>query len=143
MNVFAFYNCQMEANEEQPNWVPLWKRSWEKHGWTPRLITARHARRSKFYSRLKDDRAFDTWLPFLALHSAGGGWFVPLNIINFSFPPPAKVIREVVRYPNEVFLAPKAALERMFRGGGYTRFHLPVRGLRSFPSPEEALKFDF
>lgn len=144
MDVFAYYDCSLSAPEIQADWVPLWERSWRARGWNPRLITARHARRSKFYSRLKDSSSFETYLPFIALHSVGGGLITPLNVINFSFKVPSKGLRPVavIRYKDEVFQAPKPALERMFRGGGFLRVDLPV-GFKSFSSPEEALKFDF
>lgn len=139
MDVFAYYDCSLTAPEIQPAWVPLWERSWRARGWNPRLITARHARRSRFYSGFKDSPAL---IPFLALHAVGGGWLVPLNVINFSFPASVKKTVLAIRYPDEVFQAPKPALERMFRGRGFHRIDRPM-GFKSFSSPEEALKFDF
>lgn len=140
MDIFAYYDCSLNAPETQPVWVPLWERSWRARGWNPRLITARHARRSKFYSKVRpQDR--ERVLPILALHAVGGGWLVPLNVINFSWSPPKPTKRLVVYNASGIILP---ALGRDLRGRFPTVYGPPpIPGLKMFSSPEEALKFDF
>lgn len=78
MDVFAFYDCSPSAPADQADKVVLWERSWRAIGWSPRLITARHARRSKFYKQRKDRPGA---LPLLALHAVGGGHLAPLDVL--------------------------------------------------------------
>lgn len=72
MEVFAYYDCSPSAPKNQPDLVVHWERRWRELGHKPRLITARHARRSKFYSRCKNR---PNVLPLLAMHAVGGGWY--------------------------------------------------------------------
>lgn len=87
MEVFGFYDCSQSAPENQPDMVTLWDRSWRNRGWKPRLLTSRHARRSKLFKRWGSDPS--NW-PMLAMHAVGGGWLVPFQVINFSLPPVEK-----------------------------------------------------
>lgn len=76
MEVFAYYDCSPSAPKNQPDLVVHWERNWRRRGYKPRLITARHARRSKFYARCKNR---PNALPLLAMHAVGGGWFTPFE----------------------------------------------------------------
>lgn len=102
--VFGYYDSSLNAPASQPDRVTLWERSWRNRGWKPRLLTSRHARRSKLFKRWGSDPS--NW-PLLALHAVGGGWLVPFQVINFSFPPAAK----------GTFYLSKSTIERMFRTG--------------------------
>lgn len=101
--VFGFYDCSLNAPANQPDMVTLWDRSWRNRGWKPRLLTSRHARRSKLFKRWGSDPA--NW-PLLALHAVGGGWLVPFQVINFSAAPAQKgpfrfarsTIEKILRY---------------------------------------------
>lgn len=108
MDVFAFYDCSLTAPAGQADKVVLWERSWREHGWTPRLITARHARRSKFYKQRKDRPGA---IPLLALHAVGGGWFAPLDVLNSGFVPGVRM-----PIPNGVVRGSKSALAKFFTG---------------------------
>jgi len=141
MDVFAYYDCSLNAPETQPAWVPLWERSWRARGWNPRLITARHARRSKFYSRV-DPAHREKFLPLLALNSVGGGWLSPLDVINFSFRPQRASAKVGISYRDGVIQAPQVALGYFFKAEIFVRAD-PIAGLRKFSSPEEALKCQF
>lgn len=79
MEIFAYYDCSPSAPKNQPDLVVHWERSWRQLGHKPRLITARHARRSKFYARRKDRPGA---LPLLAMHAVGGGWFAPFEAVK-------------------------------------------------------------
>lgn len=76
MDVYAYYDCSPSAPKDQPDLVVHWERKWRQAGLKPRLITARHARRSKFYARRKDRPGA---LPLLAMHAVGGGLFAPFT----------------------------------------------------------------
>lgn len=93
MRVYAFYDSSPSAHPEQAEFLRLWALSWERRGFTPKLLTARHAQRSSFYSRfiqrargpeLTDYRR----LQWLALHAVrGSGWLTSSRVINFSLAP--------------------------------------------------------
>lgn len=117
MEVFGFYDSSLNAPANQPDMVTLWERSWRNRGWKPRLLTSRHARRSKLFKRWGSDPA--NW-PLLALHAVGGGWLVPFHIINFSLPPSAKGMFYLSRY----------GIEQSLKNGARP----PVKGLVAFPS---------
>lgn len=78
-------------------------------------------------------------LPILALHAVGGGWLVPLNVINFSWAPPKHTNRLMVYHANGVVLPALGCSGKFPTVYGPP----PIPGLKMFPSPEEALKFDF
>lgn len=94
MEIFAFYDCSVNAPKNQTDSVVHWERRWRQQGYTPRLITARHARRSKFYTRVKNRPGV---LPLLAMHAIGGGLLT-------TFDAEGKAMR-----------ATKTALERFFK----------------------------
>jgi hypothetical protein len=79
MEIFAYYDCSPSAPKNQPDMVVHWERNWRQRGYKPRLITARHARRSKFYARRKDRPGA---LPLLAMHAIGGGLFAPFESVE-------------------------------------------------------------
>lgn len=110
MDVFAYYDCSLGAPEVQAEWVPLWERSWRARGWNPRLITARHARRSKFYALDYPPEV----MPFLALHAVGGEWLSSLRVINFSFDT-HRARRGVREHCGPVIEASKSDLHKMLR----------------------------
>jgi len=121
MDVFGFYDCSLDAPAGQAAMVTLWARSWRARGWNPRLITARHARRSKFFRALKDSPAAVPLISLIALHAVGGGWLSPLNVVNFGFTAsfgkgltkiPKRV--QVVEYPHGVYQTSRSALEGLF-----------------------------
>jgi len=113
MDIFAYYDCSLDAPEVQPAWVPLWERSWRARGWNPRLITARHARRSKLYAHYKNRPLA---MPLLALHAVGGGWLSRLEVINFSFEPKA-LSKSFTAVGPGIFQATRPALERYLKTG--------------------------
>lgn len=86
MRVYAFYDSSPSAHPEQAEFLRLWALSWTRRGFTPKLLTARHAQRSKFY-RL--GWLYEPgYLKWLALHAVrGSGWLVSSRVINFSLFP--------------------------------------------------------
>lgn len=114
MEVFAYYDCSPEAPANQAELLTFWERSWRNRGWTPRLITARHARRSKFYAKHK---AQPMMLPLLALHAVGGGWLTPVNVMNFDFPHCKGPNKNFVSFHCGMYQGSRAGLERFFRSG--------------------------
>jgi len=120
MDVYAFYDCSIDAPTGQAAMVTLWERGWRNRGWTPRLITERHARRSGFYTEHKHD----VQISLLALHAVGGGWFSPLSVMNFDFPP-AKLYPGGVELPYGVYAASKTVIHNLLvRKGGLSAFRL-------------------
>lgn len=113
-DVFAYYDCSENAPAGQAAMVTLWERGWRNRGWNPRLITARHARRSKFYAEYKNEVGAVPILPILALHSAGGGWLSPLTMMNFDFPPPKTKGSRAYVLPYGLVFASKTALQGVF-----------------------------
>jgi hypothetical protein len=82
VKVFTYYDSTPTAPPNQAELIRVWAHSWEAQGWTPRLLTVRHARASRLGSvcaKLSCD-----WIAALEYH--GGGFFCSPNIINFSFP---------------------------------------------------------
>jgi hypothetical protein len=145
-DIFAFYDCSLDAPADQADMVTLWERSWRNRGWNPRLITARHARRSKFYVRHKNKAEL---IPLLALHAVGGGVLVPLRVMNFSLTEWMPAGR-VSQCPHGIVTGTRGALEKYLRRPGrrgykfsYCRsFGLPgweKALLVRFSNPEEAL----
>lgn len=85
MKVYTFYDSSTSAHPDQAEFIRLWALSWSRRGFQPRLLTARHAQRSKFY---RVELSTPALLPWLALHAVrGSGWLVSQHIINFSLPP--------------------------------------------------------
>lgn len=114
MDVFAFYDCSENAPAGQAAMVTLWERGWRNRGWSPRLITARHARRSKFYAEHKNEVGSVPILPLLALHTVGGGWLSPLTTMNFDFSPVKLKGSRAFVLPYGLVFAPKTALQEVF-----------------------------
>lgn len=113
-DVFAFYDCSEGAPPGQAAMVTLWARGWANRGWNPRLITSRHARRSKFYAQHKEVAEF---IPLLALHAVGGGILSPLRVMNFSLTKGTQ-LGPVSECPYGVVSGTRAALEKYFRKPG-------------------------
>jgi hypothetical protein len=120
MDVFAFYDCSIDAPANQAAMVTLWERGWRNRGWNPRLITIRHARRSKFYAKCKTEGGYAE-VPqshLLALHAAGGGLLTPLNIMNFDMPVLPKALTSrapFVAFGCGAFWVTRLALEKFFK----------------------------
>lgn len=94
MRVYAFYDSSPSAHPEQAEFLRLWALSWERRGFTPKLLTARHAARSSLFRHFAnwvsaglvraDDAAYLQWF---ALHAVRGcGWLTSPRVMNFSFP---------------------------------------------------------
>lgn len=144
MNVFAYYDASPEACPDQAEFVTFWERSWRNRGWTPRLLTARHARRSRFYVKQK---RYVNRLPLLALHAVGGGLLVPLSVINFD----TQTIRGrgLLRDACGIYMASKTALGKYFNhSASFSSFKICVWrgqlawdrfGLVKFEKPDEVL----
>ncbi len=125
MKVFTYYDTSETAPADQSLLVTLWERSWRNRGWTPRLISERHAKRSKFFPELEYAQHLH---PRLALHAMGGGLLVPMYVINFGFRPkdfetPGS---DAFLYPFGIVHANKAGLKKSFVGDR-------VQRLRVFP----------
>lgn len=95
MKVFTFYDSSDNAHPDQAEFIRLWHLSWSRRGFQPRLLTARHAQRSKFYAPFVELVGDDTsyindprWLQWFAMHAVRGtGWLVSPQVINFSLSP--------------------------------------------------------
>lgn len=95
MKVYTFYDSSPTAHPDQAEFIRLWALSWERRGFTPRLLTARHAHRSKLYAKFVDvvgagePMLIDPrWLQWFALHAVRGtGWLTSCQVINFSLVP--------------------------------------------------------
>lgn len=125
--VFGFYDCSLNAPANQPDMVTLWDRSWRNRGWKPRLLTSRHARRSKLFKRWGGDPS--NW-PMLALHAIGGGWLVPFQVINFSLPPVEK----------GKFYLSRHRIEQLLKGAVQPNI-IPVINYPRMGWPDESLVF--
>lgn len=78
MNVYSY--LEPHGPELAVQLVPIWEESWRKQGWTPRLLTVRDARKHPDFDEQSDPR-------LLAWERAGGGWYCPTSVLNFSFSP--------------------------------------------------------
>lgn len=110
MNVFAYYDASLTAPSEQASLVTLWERSWRNHGWKPRLISARHAKRSSLYKKFAAKTKVH---PLLAFQACGGGLLVPMRVMNLGFAPThaeAKPRGTVDRLPFGIFRATGPAI---------------------------------
>lgn len=82
--------------------VRVWKESWEKRGWTPRLLSAREIKEAGTKAQ--------------AIRRRGGGRLVSLGAINFSFQAPQRIAPRVVAHKSpgwqtaSVVLFPRTAL---------------------------------
>lgn len=95
MRVYTFYDSSPAAHPEQSEFIRLWALSWERRGFTPKLLTVRHAARSKFYTEFVDSVGEDSsilsdyrrlqWFALQAVH--GCGWLVSPRVMNFSLAP--------------------------------------------------------
>jgi hypothetical protein len=80
---------------EQGELIRLWRDSWKRRGWEPRILNPRtfaHTRRRKHFLEKARQVAPDTLsyyrlVRWLALAEVGGGWFCEYDVINFSFQP--------------------------------------------------------
>jgi hypothetical protein len=81
MDIYTYYDSSDSAPERQGEWMRLWERSWRLRGWTPKILTARKARSSPFFSKKLSVKSY----PWLAFERVGGGWFCCINQINFGF----------------------------------------------------------
>jgi hypothetical protein len=75
--IYTFFDSSPDAPADQPEQLRLWDRNWRAQGWTPKLLTIRHARRSKLFKRYPEQHVHSTFL--FALHTVGGGWMVRKN----------------------------------------------------------------
>lgn len=78
MNVYAYLDPSAPGINLEL--VSLWESSWRAQGWTPRLLTVRDARKHPDFDENKPP-------PLFAWEQAGGGWYCPTYVINFSFSP--------------------------------------------------------
>lgn len=103
MKVFTYYDASLNAPPEQASLVTLWERSWRNHGWHPRLISARHAKRSSLYKKFEGNTRVH---PLLAMQACGGGLLVPMYVMNLGFAPSsvdAKITSSVHKFPFEIY----------------------------------------
>jgi hypothetical protein len=78
MNVFSYLDPF--ASGIGLELISLWSDSWRAQGWTPRLLTIRDARKHPDFDENQPP-------PLFAWEQAGGGWYCPTHVINFSFSP--------------------------------------------------------
>ena len=151
MKVFAYYDSSPTAPAEQSELVTLWERSWRNRGWTPRLISERHAKRSRFFKQFPDEPRLH---PLLALQASGGGLLVPMYVMNFGFEPThddAKLTGTLDKFPFEIYRGTGPALVRWlndhskcrtFRSGvcaGYETSRWATSPLVFFSNPKKIL----
>lgn len=78
MEIFSYFDPN--GSDLAIQLVPIWEASWRQQGWTPRLLTIRDARKHPDFDERKAP-------PLFAWERAGGGWYCPTHVINFSFLP--------------------------------------------------------
>lgn len=115
MKVFTYYDTSGSAPKDQDLLVTLWERGWKNRGWTPRLISERHAKRSRFYKDHKEDRRLH---PLMALQRSGGGLLVPMYVMNFGLSPKQVLVSPsvVIRQPFEIVSGSAKALRDLLEG---------------------------
>lgn len=80
--------------------IRLWRDSWRRRGWEPRILNPRtfahHPRRKEFLRKAKgvtpSFNSIDYYrlVRWLALAEAGGGWFCDYDVMNFDFRVPSR-----------------------------------------------------
>ena len=113
MNIY----CYFDANAAKPGdgeMIRLWKTSWERQGWTPKILTPLsakpHRRYAEFVEHIKGRPPYVQagLMRWLALDVVRGGWLSEFDLMNFSFKPVTP--RESVRtYHGLTWLKPRAA----------------------------------
>ena len=154
MKVYAFYDSSPSAHPEQAEFIRLWALSWERRGFQPRLLTARHAHRSKFYAPFVELVGADSryltdprWLQWFALHAVRGtGWLTSCQVINFSLKPKRARKRLAVDFHLQDFKDPgcsRASRKGVaaFVAGFLTPLIGPPGDFQTFPS-EHLARFE-
>lgn len=115
MNVFTYYDAGPRLFPGNAGRFRAWEQSWSKAGWTPRLLTSRMAKLSPLYNEVilhTPKKGHSSVIPLLALHYAGGGWFVPQTVLNLSFKPKNRN-RKVIFYFPGIMWATKRGVEEV------------------------------
>jgi hypothetical protein len=93
--VFSYYDFRLGLKNDF-KLIGLCAQSWAKHGWGFTLLNEEVAKRSEFYSAVKEKmRAYPTvnnpeyelicFLRWCALEAVGGGLFIDYDMINYGF----------------------------------------------------------
>jgi|SRR5712664_2057525 len=95
MNVYLYFYPQPDVDSTRADFIRLWASSWSRHGWTPRILTIRDARKSSYYRKalqLDLSGGFGFPVEYLALHAVGGGMLTTPDTINFGLPAKRRVM---------------------------------------------------
>lgn len=111
MQIFTYFDAD-KAREGDGELIRIWRISWERRGWTPRILTPRSAIAHPQYKLALSD--YPDALSWLAFEQVGGGWLAEFNCINYSFSPntPADVglsRSSFMSYPAMVWATPQQA----------------------------------
>jgi hypothetical protein len=100
MNVYTYYQHipELWSEESQKGLIDVWRRSWEKCGWNPIVLTEEVAKKHPRYDEFKRKFwAFPTpfgsnyegtcFMRWVAMVVAGGGLMTDYDVINYGFPP--------------------------------------------------------
>src|ERR1044071_7936448 len=84
MNVYTYFNAD-EAREGDGEMIRIWRISWTRRGWEPRILTPRSALTHPRYKEAVESHP--EALRWLAFEQAGGGWISDFHCINYDLPP--------------------------------------------------------
>lgn len=95
MNVYTYYQPVLDNQNEL---ISVWKRSWQKYGWTPVVIdeniAKQHPEFRRYFERIiqlptVNPLAYETacYLRWLAMVVVGGGLMTDYDVMNYGFTP--------------------------------------------------------